>query len=529
MHVKLSGTDVAGSPAAGTAAPGTPYSLAAGNYNVSEDANTAYTQSFSGDCDSSGNVTLASGNDKTCTITNDDRPASITVVKTVINDNGGTKVVADFPLFVSGTAVTSGVTNTFPAPASYAVTETTDPGYTRTFSGACDASGNMNVSPGDSKTCTITNNDIAPILHVIKTVINDNGGTAVASSATIHVKSGSSDVAGSPQAGAGSPGTSYTLGANTYNVSENAFAGYSTTFSGNCNSSGNVTLAVGDNKTCTITNNDIPASITIVKVVINDNGRTKTVSDFPLFVSGTPVTSGVTNTFPAPASYAVTETTDPNYTQSFSGACDASGNLSLSPGDTKICTITNDDIAPVITPPVPPLIDVMKVPSPLSLPSGPGLVIYTFTLHNTGTVSVTNITMVDDSCSPTALISGDTNSNAQLEISETWIYTCSLVLSATHTNAVTATGRANGLTATDTANATVVVTAAIPNVVVTPVTVIPAADAQAATPAYAPATSTIPKFPNTGIAPENGHNAFWDLITQKSQACIYLKPHCNYR
>ena len=33
---------------------------------------------------------------------------------------------------------------------------------------------------GQTKTCTITNDDIAPKLNVIKHVVNDNGGTAVA-------------------------------------------------------------------------------------------------------------------------------------------------------------------------------------------------------------------------------------------------------------------------------------------------------------------------------------------------------------
>lgn len=72
LHVKLSGSDVAGSPAVGVVAPGTSYSLSAGTYTVSEDSNTSYTASFSGDCDSSGNVTLSEGSDKTCTVTNDD-------------------------------------------------------------------------------------------------------------------------------------------------------------------------------------------------------------------------------------------------------------------------------------------------------------------------------------------------------------------------------------------------------------------------------------------------------------------------
>jgi len=171
LHVKLSGTDVAGSPAVGTVAPGTSYSLSAGTYVVSEDANnTSYASSFSGDCDSSGNVILSLGDNKTCTITNNDiepivvLPATINVIKTVINDNGGIKTIASFPLFVNGTLVTSGVTNIFAAPATYTVTETSDSNYTRTFSGDCDINGQLNLIAGDHKTCMITNNDIASVI-----------------------------------------------------------------------------------------------------------------------------------------------------------------------------------------------------------------------------------------------------------------------------------------------------------------------------------------------------------------------------
>ena len=70
LYVKNSNANVIGSPAVGTSTPGTLYSLSAGTYVVSEDANSSYTESFSGDCDSSGNVTLTSSSDKTCTITN---------------------------------------------------------------------------------------------------------------------------------------------------------------------------------------------------------------------------------------------------------------------------------------------------------------------------------------------------------------------------------------------------------------------------------------------------------------------------
>ena len=201
------------------------------------------------------------------------------------------------------------------------------------------------------------------------------------------------------------------------------------------------------------------ATINVVKVVINDNGGTKVISDFPLFVNGTPVLSGATNVFPAPATvYRVTETEDANYVRTFSGDCGLNGGIDLNPGDNKFCIVTNNDIgAPVVVAPVPPLIDVVKIPSPLALPGGPGLVTYTYTLRNIGTVPVTNITLVGDTCSPILLASGDTNNNAVLEVNEVWVHRCTTTLTETHTNIVVTTGWANGLSAVDIASATVVV------------------------------------------------------------------------
>ena len=57
-----------------------------------------YTESLSADC--SG--TLALGETKTCTVTNDDIAPKLTVIKHVINDNGGTKTAADFTLTATG-------------------------------------------------------------------------------------------------------------------------------------------------------------------------------------------------------------------------------------------------------------------------------------------------------------------------------------------------------------------------------------------------------------------------------------------
>lgn len=87
-----------------------------------------------------------------------------------------------------------------------------------------------------------------------------------------------------------------------------------------------------------------PASLTVTKTVINNNGRTKVVSDFPLFVGATSIVSGILNNFAA-AVYAITETIDTNYVQSFGGDCDTNGNITLSADGSYLCTITNDDTA----------------------------------------------------------------------------------------------------------------------------------------------------------------------------------------
>jgi uncharacterized repeat protein (TIGR01451 family) len=205
----------------------------------------------------------------------------------------------------------------------------------------------------------------------------------------------------------------------------------------------------------------LAGTITVIKTVINDNGGTNTVDDFPLFVNDHQVYSGVTYNYPTiegGALFTVTETADPNYTQAFSGDCDDNGELTLNPGDQLTCVITNDDIGePTTVPPVPPIIDLVKVPSPLALPDGSGLVQYTYTLRNIGTVPVTDITMVGDTCSPIGFESGDTNNDEALDVDETWVYQCAIILSETHTNIVTATGWANGISTSDVASATVVV------------------------------------------------------------------------
>src|SRR5438477_6799576 len=153
---------------------------------------------------------------------------------------------------------------------------------------SADCSGTIAV--GHNKTCTVTNNDQAAHLIVIKHVINDNGGTAVASNFTMSVTGSSPSPASF--AGVESPGTTVTLNAGSYSVGETGLPGYTGSSSAYCTGS----IAVGQTKTCTITNDDQPAHLTLVKNLINSHGGTATLLNFPLTAAGPTSMSGVSGT-----------------------------------------------------------------------------------------------------------------------------------------------------------------------------------------------------------------------------------------
>lgn len=110
-----------------------------------------------------------------------------------------------------------------------------------------------------------------------------------------------------------------------------------------------------------------------------------------------------------------------------------------------------------------PLISVTNVPNPLAMTSGPGTVTYTYTVTNVGTVPMRGIWVKDDKCSVVTFISGDTDKDSQLDLTESWIYQCTKLVSETETSTATTHGSANGWDGYDTANATVVVGAPAPN------------------------------------------------------------------
>jgi uncharacterized repeat protein (TIGR01451 family) len=145
-----------------TVTAGQAYTISEGAAGTTDLAN--YNTTFSEGC--SG--TLAHfGDTAACTITNTLKAApKLTVIKHVVNDEGGTKSAGDFTLTVSGASPSPA---SFPGaeagtvvtlqPGPYAVNEAAVSGYATSKSAGC--SGTL-VHFGDTATCTVTNNDIAP-------------------------------------------------------------------------------------------------------------------------------------------------------------------------------------------------------------------------------------------------------------------------------------------------------------------------------------------------------------------------------
>lgn len=289
----------------------------------------------------------AGGGNVDCTYTNTLQQAHLTLVKTVINDNGGTSTVSSFPLFIDGSGVVSGVASTTSA-GFHTASETTQAGYAASvWGGDCAPDGAITLLPGDNKTCTITNDDIQPKLHLRKVVVNDNGGTATVADFPLSAKGTvANDLSGtSPVDSTG------TLQADTWALSETPLAGYTAgdwVCAGGIQNGSNITVGIGGEATCTITNNDISPRLIVIKHVINDDGDVAQASDFTMQVNGTNVSTpsfpgaenpGTTITLNA-GNYSVNEALNNGYAKMLSADC--AGAIAI--GQTKTCTITNNDI-----------------------------------------------------------------------------------------------------------------------------------------------------------------------------------------
>lgn len=175
-----------------------------------------------------------------------------------------------------------------------------------------------------------------PKITVNVTLINDNGGTATENDIQAFVD-------GAPV----QDGVALVYDTGGHNVSATTPTDYVVSVSGDCSSSGFVTLGIGDNKTCYITVDDVISGgtgrLTVRKIVINDNGGTLLADDVQLFVNGSQKLNNVEYVY-ATGTYTVTETNPTGYSASFGGDCASDGSITISDNDVLECTITNNDL-----------------------------------------------------------------------------------------------------------------------------------------------------------------------------------------
>ena len=229
-------------------------------------------------------LTLEAGQNAACTFVNVDTPARLTLVKTVTNDNGGTAVptawtlAAAGPTPISGTTGSAAVTNSPVNAGTYTLSESGGPsGYTA-GNWSCTAGtltgSSLVLAPGVSATCTINNNDQPAHLTLVKTVTNDNGGTAVPTAWTL-AAAGPTPISGTTGSTAV---TNAPVNAGTYTLSESGGPNGYTAGDWSCTAGtltgSSLVLPLNTSATCTINNNDQPAHLTLVKTVTNDNGGT---------------------------------------------------------------------------------------------------------------------------------------------------------------------------------------------------------------------------------------------------------------
>ena len=195
-------------------------------------------------------------------------------------------------------------------------------------------------------------------LTLLKKVVNDHGGAAVAGDFTLSA-SGPSNISGET---GDSAITDAAVAPGTYVLSEIGPSGYSASWScvGGTLTGTSLTLSGGDDAVCTLVNDDIfvpppQAYLTLEKKVVNDHGGTATIGDFTLTfddgagaagtgVQGDPAITAVSI---APGFYKLTESLLPGYTLleiSCTGLdSDGMDGLKIGNGEKVICTFVNDD------------------------------------------------------------------------------------------------------------------------------------------------------------------------------------------
>jgi hypothetical protein len=224
-----------------------------------------------------------------CILTPGVQYGTLHVVKSLTNDNGGALTnFSDFSFTVDGgTAIpfeSDGTNDVTVVVGAHTVAEVGVPisGYTTTYANSANTNLNctsLSVTAGGTTTCTITNNDNPGTLIVRKLVVNNSGGTKVATDFTFSVNGATAvSFLQDPNDTDTLKGeNTLTVDNGTYSVTEPAVTGYTTTYANSANANANCTslvIASGSTATCTITNNDnigTPGISTAMNWTLNDS------------------------------------------------------------------------------------------------------------------------------------------------------------------------------------------------------------------------------------------------------------------
>jgi len=334
-----------------------------GGHGVGETAGTGtslgnyLTPAIGGDCAANGSITLAAGDNKTCTITNTRKPTlTVTKVCNPTTDDGKFNLQIDGSTAGTGAnAACGGSTGAVQVSiGGHGVGETagdlTDLGdyLAPAYGGACDASGNVTLGAGENKTCTITNTRKATLTVTKVCVPTTDDGKF-----NLQIDGATPATGANAACGGSTDAVQVSIGSHT--VGETAGNGTSLgdylapAYGGACDGSGNVSLAAGENKTCTITNTRKP-TLTVNKVCdpISDQGKFNLRIDGA--TAGTGANAGCGGSTGAVqvsiASHVVGETAGSgtnlsDYTSVITGDCATNGSVTLTAGQNKVCTITN--------------------------------------------------------------------------------------------------------------------------------------------------------------------------------------------
>lgn len=348
--------------------------VTAGTYNLSESSVTGYTNGTTWSCSAGtmvdgDTVTLAANNVATCTITNNDNPATLTLVK---NKVGGPAANTAWTLSadssstdISGVTGAGAVTNAQVNAGTYTLTESgAVPLYSQTglsCDGATVFDGNkITLTNGGSATCTFTNTytpthgtlTVTKVLQNLYGAIVDVANFTFSVGANLNVAFDNTDNS-----------NEFSLQAGDYTVVENSATGFTTTYSGDCNGAGQVTIVADGSKTCTVTNTGVQPKLTLNKTIVNNSGTGEVLDDTaftltatgPTSISGVEGNAAVTNAGVNVGTYTLSET-GPTGDYNASYSCLVNGNgvavdqgnpqVTLALGDVAVCTITNDDKNP---------------------------------------------------------------------------------------------------------------------------------------------------------------------------------------